>query len=284
MTFDWRALPTEQMEQHFNPRAAVAGVQDYLDTYVARSAAAREAISGEYDLRFGEGAKETLDLHRPAASDGPSSLVLFIHGGYWRALDKSDHSFVVPPLLETGAVVANINYDLCPSVTLDTMVEQMARALTFCHRHAADWGADPERIHLVGHSAGAHLAAEMLLRRWPSGAAPAVRGVVALTGVYEPEVILQVSVNEEARVAPEVAARRTCLGRPFTLRPRMLVAAGSDEPPGWQAQSRAFANACEQAGLDTALSIVAGGNHFTVLERALDPADPLGAAVRHSIQ
>ena len=146
MTFDWRSLSAEQMEQQFNPRVAVADAQARLDVYAARSAAARESIPGEYDLRFGEGEKETLDLHRPAGRTERVPLLLFVHGGYWRALDKSDHSFVVPPLLDAGVAVANINYDLCPTVTLDTMVEQMARALAFCQRNAADWGADPDHL------------------------------------------------------------------------------------------------------------------------------------------
>jgi len=280
MSFDWRTLTPAEMETHFNPRVAVPDAQDFLDAYAARSAAARESIPGRYDLRYGEGEKATLDLHAPEGADGRNPLVLFFHGGYWRALDKSDHSFVAPPYLQAGAVVANVNYDLCPSVSLDVMVEQAAAALAFCRAQAREWGADPDAIHLVGHSAGAHLAATLLTRPWPERVLPAhaVRSVTALTGIYEPSVILGVSVNEEARIDAATAARHDCLGRPFTLRPRMLVAAGGDEPPGWQAQSTAFAADCRTAGLHTRHQTVPGGNHFTVLERAVTPGDPLCAA------
>ena len=280
MSFDWRALPPDEMEQHFNPRVAVPHAQQCLDAFAARSAAVRDAIPGRYDLRYGDGAKATLDLHAPADADGRNPLVLFFHGGYWRALDKSDHSFVAPAYLDAGAVVANVNYDLCPTVSLDVLVEQAAQALRFCRAQAAGWGADPDAIHLVGHSAGAHLAARVLQRAWPASEVPpgAVRSVAALTGVYEPQVILGVSINAEAQIDADTAARQDCLGKPFHLRPRMLVAAGGDEPPGWQAQSSAFAAACRDAGLDTRLETVPGGNHFTVLERAVTPGDPLCAA------
>jgi len=281
MTFDWRALTPDEMESHFNPRVAVPQAQDFLDAFADRSAKVRDAIPGLYDLRYGDGEKATLDLHAPPGADGRNPLVMFFHGGYWRALDKSDHSFVAPPFLDAGAVVANVNYDLCPTVSLDAMVEQAAAALRFCRAEAAAWGADPDAIHLVGHSAGAHLAARVLQRAWPPGELPpgAVRSLAALTGIYEPEVILGVSVNAEAQIDAAAARRQDCLTQPFHLHPRALVAAGGDEPAGWQAQSSAFAAACRAAGLDTRCESVPGGNHFTVLERAVTPGDPLCTAV-----
>ena len=128
--FNWREQPAEVLEQHYNPRAAIADAQEHIDGYTQRSATAREHIEGTYDLRFGDNPKETLDLHK--AGD-QSPLLIFIHGGFWRALDKSDHSFVVPFFLDAGISVANINYDLCPDVTLDVIVEEMRRALPYCY-------------------------------------------------------------------------------------------------------------------------------------------------------
>jgi arylformamidase len=281
MSLNWRELTPAELEKHFNPRVAVPEAQRLLDGFAARSADARKHIPGRYDLRYGPGPKATLDLHAPgsAASDRP--LVVFIHGGYWRALDKRDHSFVVPPLLETGAVVANVNYDLCPEVTLDAMVDAIAAALRFCHAEAAGWGADPGNLVLVGHSAGAHLAAAMLQRPWPTNELPAgcIRAVAALTGIYEPEVILGISVNAEARISAQAAAHQDCLTRAFTMRPRMLVAAGGDEPEGWVAQSEAFAAHCVAGGLPTQMQLVSGANHFTMLEYAVRDGHPLRDAV-----
>ena len=195
MAFDWRSLPPEQMEQHFNPRFVNPDAQHDIDRFIVRSAQARQTIPGRYDLRYGKRAKQTLDLHVPEACAAGAPLVLFIHGGYWRGLDKSDHSFVVPPMLATGAIIANVNYDLCPLVTLDVIVEEIAEAVSYCHRNAQQWGADPDNMYLIGHSAGAHLAAQMLLREWPPEqlGANAIRALAAITGVYEPEVILDLS-------------------------------------------------------------------------------------------
>ena len=105
------------------------------------------------------------------------------------------------------------------------------------------------------------------------------RTVAALTGVYEPEVILGVSVNEEAQIDCDTALARNCLNRRFTLSPKTLVAVGADEPAGWIGQSRAFHRVCMAAGLNAALTVVPGANHLTVLERALAPGDSLNDAV-----
>ena len=280
-TFDWRSLPPAEMEQHFNPRVANPNASELLEDFVARSAEARERIPGRYDIRYGERPNETLDLHVPEGAEPGSPLVLFIHGGYWRALDKSDHSLVAPPLMDAGAIVANVNYDLCPTITLDEMVEEIANAVRFCRDHAASWGADPDALYLFGHSAGAHLAARMLQREWLAEELPAhgIRGVAAITGVYEPEVILSVTVNDEAQISPGTAARQNCLGRDFVLRPKMLIAVGGDEPEGWRAQSAAFAEDCRNARLDTDFVVVEGANHFSVLDRALERDNPLHEAI-----
>ena len=281
MTFDWRELSPQQMECHFNPRAAISDAQQLLESFVGRSKSARDKVNGIYDIRYGANAKETLDIHQPQGVNTMHPLVIFIHGGYWRGLDKSDHSFVAPPILDSGAILANVNYDLCPTVTLDTIVEEIANALRFCHANASSWGADPQALYLFGHSAGAHLVAEMMLYDWSGDESlkTSIRGAVALTGVYEPEVILSVSVNEEACVSPDTARRRNCLNRALTLRPPTVIAAGSDEPDGWMAQSIAFHARCLRHNLDASLHVCKDANHFTVLDHALDNATDVGSAV-----
>ena len=281
MPFNWRDLPAEQMEQHFNPRAVNPDIQDHVDRYLARSAQARQDVPGRYDLRYGERDKQTLDLYVPPSCAAGAPLVLFIHGGYWRGLDKSDHSFVVPPIVATGAIVANVNYDLCPQVTLDVIVEEIAQAVSYCHLNAQHWGADPNNLYLIGHSAGAHLSAQMLLRDWQQHelARAAIRGVAAITGVYEPEVILNVSVNQEAQISAQSAQRQSCLNRPFTVSPNMLIAVGGDEPEGWIGQSESFAAQCIDAKLRTQMLIVPHTNHMTVLEHAVKAGEPLCSAI-----
>jgi len=275
-------MSDETIEAHFNPRVASTDAEGSLTRYASRSAAAREALAGQchaaQDLRYGLGANQTYDLYRPRGDAEGRPLVVFIHGGFWRALDKSDHSFVVPPLVAAGAVVANLNYDLCPNVTLDQMCDEVIAGVRHCHTNAAAWGADPARTVLIGHSAGAHLAARVLNAPEDAHGRPAdlVTGVAAISGIYEPQVVLRLpTVNEQARIAGDVAERNDCLARPPTGAARLAVWAGGDEPDGWVDQSRRYADLARTQGLDCAFFKLAGTDHFTVLERSFE-ADSVG--------
>ena len=267
MAIRWREMSDETLEAHFNPRVASADAEGSLARYSARSTDARAALArmshAEEDVRYGAAPKQTLDLYRPLGDGTGRPVVVFIHGGYWRALDKSDHSFVVPPLVDAGAVVANVNYDLCPDVTLDEMCRQVIAGVRFCHAHAAAWGGDPGRMVLIGHSAGAHLAARVLNRPADDQGRPA--DLVGGEHVGPDQMILR----EQARITAEVAERNDCL----TLRPagsaRFAVCAGADEPEGWIDQSRRYADLVRAQGLECSFFEIAGSDHFTVLERAL---------------
>lgn len=276
MNWDWRGRSPEELERHFNPRAALG--QDAAMAEIARyaelSAEARKNLSGEYDLRYGSGPKQTLDAHRPAKADAP--ILLFIHGGYWRALDKSDHSFLAPAFVKAGACFVNLNYDLCPAVTLDDIVRETREGLVWVWRNAARLGGDPNRLVVAGHSAGAHLAALLLAHDWSQDGLPAdaIKGAACLSGVYEPAVVRRISVNADVRLDEATAARCDAVSRPPRGRPAMLITVGADEPEGWIAQTEAYAAACRGRGLAPEVVVVPGTNHFTLLH---DFARPDGA-------
>ena len=159
--FEWENLSKDEIERHFNPRVAVPDAQRYIDNYTSKSLEARKQIEGIYDIRYGPNSKQTLDLHIPKSLEN-SPLLIFFHGGYWRALDKKDFTFVASSFLQEGIAVANVNYDLCPEVKLDELVEEIVSAFNFCRKKVDQWGV--KGIYLAGHSAGAHLVAELLRR------------------------------------------------------------------------------------------------------------------------
>ena len=287
MGFDWRSVDDETMEAHFNPRVAVPGAMDLLAEYQAKAVAARAEIKGWYDLRYGPGELETYDVHAPMVDTlgHPAPMLVFIHGGYWRLLDKSDHSWVAPPLVDAGVLVVNLNYDLCPAVSLDDIVEQARRAIVHLHGAAAQFSADPARIFIAGHSAGAHMAAMLLNHDWEADGLPAdvIKGAVCVSGIYEPAAVMRISVNEEVRLDEATAARNDCLAQPIRPVP-VVVAVGGDEPEGWRQQSLDYAEACRDAGCATELMVVDGANHFTVAETMCDPGSALFQALMARIK
>ena len=121
-------------------------------------------------------------------------MLVFIHGGYWRSLDKSDHSFIAPAFNARGVCVVMPNYALCPGtaarpVRIADIALQMVRALAWTWRHVAAHGGDPARITVAGHSAGGHLAAMLLGCQWqavaPDLPARLVRNALSMSGLYD---------------------------------------------------------------------------------------------------
>lgn len=281
MGTDWRQLDAEAREAQFNPRRAVPDFERHVAVWVERSAQARALIPGEYDLRYGPGPLMTYDLHRPAGAIAGAPLVVLVHGGYWRALDKDTMTFCAVPFLRAGAVVVNLNYDLCPAVTLDAIVRQLQDALVHVAAQAAGWGADPARLHVIGHSAGAHLAAMLAAAPWPAelGSKPAIASLGLVSGVYDLEPVLHISVNQDIGLDGAMALRNSVQRFPPRGGLPVLIACGDLEPPAWQAQSVDFHQACRDAGNAARLQRVAGANHFNILEHLADPAGTLGGAL-----
>ena len=274
------AAPAAAVEREYNLRAAFPDHPHWFARWAADSAAARQRLAASLNLRYGSGPKQTIDLF-PAAH--PRGALLFIHGGYWRALDKSDHSFVAPPLVAQGIGVAVINYDLCPQVSIARIVEQCREGLAWLHREGARYGVPARRLVVAGHSAGGHLAAMLVATDWRARGLPtAVAGAVAISGVFDLEPLLQVSFNDDLQL--DAAQARAV--SPIHLRPHaavpLVIAAGADETREFIRQSWLLWQRwpeCHPRGRDGPL-LLAERHHFSVLTDLGDPNSTLAEAVR----
>jgi arylformamidase len=276
---DRRGYSVEDFEGQYNPRQAVPDHQGKIDARVIASAEARCRIEGVYDLRYGPGPKETLDVF-PAEADG-APVQFYIHGGYWRAQDKSDVSFFAEPFTEAGACVVIINYDLCPDVSLPEIMEETVRALTWTRGNIAEWGGDPDNIFISGNSAGAHLGAMMLARDWTADGLPGdlIKGAALLTGVYDPEPVLGISVNEVIGLTPEMLSSVS----PIQNLPRrdlpLLVPVGGGETTEWIKQTRVYVDLCQANGIGAEYIEVPGADHFDMTAAMGDADGPVLPAI-----
>jgi len=279
----YRNLSPEALELEFNPRAVARNLDERLAASAAASAETRARLDCALDVRYGPGEKETLDIFpAPSAGSGAGApVLLFIHGGYWRAMDKSDYSFIADVFQPAGATTVVINYDLCPAVTLDTIVEQSNRSIAWTFRNIADYGGDPDRLYVSGNSAGGHLTAMALAHDWEAEGLPGdiIEGAMPITGVMDCEPVLDITVNEQVRLEPEAARRLSPLHHPPRRALPLLVAVGGAEPRLWIQMSVDYAALCREHDIECEYLEMPGQDHFDISRAVGDPKSPLAHAM-----
>ena len=204
------------LEAEYNNRARVRESSGILERWGREAAAFRATHPrAELALPYGEGAREKLDLFWPERGEaGRVPLALFIHGGYWQALDRSFFSMMARGLNGRGVAVALPSYDLCPAVSLELIVEQMRAASLFLHRRLG------RRLLAMGHSAGGHLAAMLMATDWPALGAPAnlVGAGLPISGLFELAPLRATSMGAALHSAAprrtRAASRRASCPRP----------------------------------------------------------------------
>jgi len=276
----WTDYSTEELDRQYNARATVPDVNVYLAEYATRSAACRARLACSLAVPYGSHPDETLDIF-PAARPGAPVLVYF-HGGYWRALSKDDSSFMAETFVAAGATVVAVNYSLAPAVTLDEIVAQCRRALAWTWRQVGAWNGDARRIHIAGSSAGGHLVGMLLAPGWHAALgvpADIVAGACPVSGLFDLEPLLQTHINDWARL-DAASARR--LSPQFHLPARgcpLLVAVGERETAEFHRQTRDYLAAWRAKGLPGTQVDMPGTHHFDVILGLADPASPLALAL-----
>ncbi len=263
------------LEAQYNNRARVANHAEVMGRWTQASELARAgAQAARLDVPYGAGLGETLDIF-PAAQDG-APVLIYIHGGYWRSLDKSDHSFVAPAFNAQGAMVIVPNYALCPRVSVEHIALQMAAAVVWVWRHAAEHGGNPGRVALVGHSAGGHLATMLLTCRWRELAddlpTQPLAGALSISGLYDLDPVrLTPSLQADLKLTPQAVAR---LSPAFFPRPKgapLFATVGLEESDEFLHHNRLIRDVWGPTAVPVC-ETVPGANHFTVLNGLVDPA------------
>ncbi len=273
-------LPTGAwLDRMYNNRALVPEHAAHFAAWARDSAIARQQHLCHLDLPYGTGPNETIDIFPAAQRDSPAPVLVFIHGGWWRSLDKADHSFIAPAFTQTGACVVLPNYALCPAVTVPDITLQMVHALAWTWRQVAAYGGDPNRITVVGHSAGGHLATMLLACVWPvvDPELPKrlVRNVLSISGLYDLDVVRRIPyLKADLRLTPAQAKKASpaCLPRP--AHGHLATVVGAEESPEFIRHNGLMRAAwgprrvpvCEQ---------LPGLNHFSVVQALAQPGHRL---------
>ena len=271
----------------YNNRALVPDCEQHIQRWVDQSAVARQGV-GTLDLRYGPGLNETLDLFLPrslvSAPHKTAELmpvVIFVHGGYWRALDKSAQSFIAPAfthphdMAHPECLVVVPNYALCPAVTIPDIVMQMVRCVAWVHDHVASYGGDSRQIILMGHSAGGQLVAQLLNCDWQSVSPhlppTLTRKALSISGLFDLEPIMQAPfLQTDLRLTPEQVAKVSPAWQPAPSDACLYSVVGGDESAEFLRQNRLIQQVWGPHGVPVCESL-AGLNHFSILSALCEP-------------
>ncbi|WP_337867510.1 alpha/beta hydrolase [Meiothermus sp.] len=258
-------------ELEYSPRLSVPDFADFFHRWAVDSRAARQALEHHADLAYGPGEKETLDLF-PAKGD---YLLIFIHGGYWRAFDKDDFSWIAPALVQQGISVAVLNYALCPTVHIADISEQCRKAVAWLYHHAALYGLSSQRMILSGHSAGGHLTGEMFATPWTDYNIPheAIVGGISISGLFDLEPLIQVSFNTDLRLEVESARACSPIYKQPTLQAPLVLAVGARESSEFHRQSRQLKQVWPE--ICTEVITLPDCHHFNALDALADLKSPV---------
>jgi arylformamidase len=186
--------------------------------------------------------------------------------------------------VKSGVTFISVNYDLCPSVTLDEIVRQCGAAIAWTYANARVFGGDPNRISVCGHSAGAQIAVRMLETDWSQfGRVPddVVKGVAAISGIYDLEAIRLSSTNNDVRLDVERSLRNSPMTRPLRRRVPLVLSVGDKDNAEFQRQTKDFASSLAQKSYLFELIIAKDRNHFSILDAMVDMEDPISNAIVH---
>ncbi|MEC7489979.1 MAG: alpha/beta hydrolase [Pseudomonadota bacterium] len=273
--FDRSIISPAEMEWHFNPRVTVPDRTIYMTHRNYANDRVLKNLARIPDLRYGPNPGESLDIY-PAKS-GAAPVLVYIHGGYWRAGYKEDWAFVAGPLVDCGATVVVLNYDLCPTISLDDLVSEIRRAMIWIFHNIGKHGGNPHQMFISGSSAGAHLCAMMLGQKWWEEGLPRelIRGAVLITGIYDVLPVLDISVNEDIRLDSMAAERNSPMRLPPQISGPLLAAVGANEAEGWKQQTRDYVAMCETNNIKCDFLELPDQDHFSLGTVLGDSDNPL---------
>lgn len=267
----------EQLEVQYNNRAAVPEHAEIAGNWAQDSADIRQNAACQLDLSYGSRTREKIDLFQCGTPLSP--LLIYVHGGYWQRMNKSDYSFVCKEFLNKDINVALVGYDLCPSVTLGEIVQQIRNACVWLWKNTGKLDFDQDSIFISGHSAGGHLSAMALATAWQKLDASlppvVIQGGIAISGLYELQPLRYTSINDALSLDSDSANQYS----PIFLSPpssiRLLLSVGALESSELRRQSQSLSKNW-QGKVSKLISLeVPSVNHFTILDCLVDPTHPL---------
>jgi arylformamidase len=265
------------LDKLYNNRLLVPECMDILQSWTQDSAIVRQSVDCKLDVAYGQSDSEKLDIFPSKAKSAP--VLIFIHGGYWRSLDKADQSFLAPAFNLQGSCVVIPNYSLCPAVTVSDIVLQLVKAVAWVYKNIDKYGGDPKRITVAGHSAGGHLVAMLLSCLWQiydkNLPKDVVKSALSISGLFEMETPMHSPyLQDSLHLTTAEVKRISPAWMPAPKQGRLYSVVGGDESPEFLRHNQLIQTVWGKQAVPVSEQLP-GLNHFTVLESLCQPESRL---------
>ena len=276
----YQGYDREGLDAQYFMRARHPDWEDYFNKWEAWGKRVREQRRCRLDVTFGDNPDETVDIFPAERADAP--IHVFIHGGYWQAMNKTNFSYIADGFVDAGASLVIINYTLAPAADIGEIVRQCRAAMAWTWRNSDGIG-DRNRIYVSGHSAGGHLTAMMMATDWPSFGeglpADLAKGGCAISGLFDLEAMRLCYVNDKLQLTEDQVARHSPVHVPPTRIAPLIIAVGSDETEEFHRQAAVYAGRCQENGLSPDVMTLPGINHYSIVGVLGEPDHDLTHAI-----
>ncbi len=269
---------SEALSAEYNNRGKVPEYEAIVTEWAHRSDRFRSSnIRSKLDQSYGSGVRSRFDLFLPDVENPP--LHIFIHGGYWQWNEKEHYAFLAEPFISSGTAFANLEYPLCPNVTMGEIIGQIRNAIYYLWKNASKLGFNRDNILVSGHSAGGHLTGIVMTTDWlaifPDIAPSPVKYCLPISGIYDLEPLRYTPISDALNLDDDLACTLSPMFSPPRIDARVIIALGALEGREFHRQSEEFAANCRRHGMDVEIRSVFNCNHFTILEELAKPEGTL---------
>ncbi len=260
------------LDSQYDNRAAVKNHQRYFDIWRQDSEIAREAIHFDCDIPYHNHSRTLLDIARPEKP--ATGIFLFIHGGYWQAMDKSFFSFMANKICKDNETLVLINYGLCPDVPLSEIIIHCRLALIWVWKNRSKLAEPQARLTLCGHSAGGHLIADLLTSPWsellPDSIDDFIKHAISISGLFDLQPLVKTRVNTALSLDIEKAKTLSPIFRQPNISCSMDLIVGEMESEQYHYQSQNLDSVWRGGPVETRLIVLPEQHHFSIINPALN--------------
>jgi arylformamidase len=279
----WLDMDQAALDDAYNQIVYAPDMKQIQARYGSNSDDVRARLGQPKRIAYGALPIEAFDLFSTTRAKAP--IVIMVHGGAWRTGSAALYSFMAENFVTAGAHFIALDFNNVDEAKGDVMVmvEQVRSAIATIYRQATSFGGDPERLYLVGHSSGSHLAGVALVTDWPARGLPEniIKGAVLVSGLYD---MKPVRLSARSKYVSFTDSNEDALSAQRHLdhwNTPVALLYGDRETPEFQRQTRDFHAALQAAGKTSSLTLAHNYNHFELPETL---ANPYGLAGRAALQ